>query len=79
MRKDNEKDQTELLIIVGTSGATNLPNMVAREVKNQNGIILDINIEENPFSNLALKSERGYFIKEPSSIALPEIMEIFKT
>lgn len=73
----NVAGQTELLIIIGTSGATNLPNMVAREVKNHNGIILDINIEENPFSNMALKSERGYFIKEPSSTALPAIMEIF--
>ncbi|MEA3435231.1 MAG: hypothetical protein U9R43_02125, partial [Thermodesulfobacteriota bacterium] len=73
----NVAGQTELLIIVGTSGATNLPNIVAREVKNHNGIILDINIEENPFSNLALNSERGYFIKEPSSVALPAIMEIF--
>jgi len=73
----NVAGKTELLIIVGTSGATNLPNMVAWEVKNHNGIILDINIEENPFSNLALNSKIGYFIKEPSSVALPAIMEIF--
>jgi NAD-dependent deacetylase len=69
--------ETELLIIVGTSGATNLPNQVVWEVKNHNGIIIDINIEENPFSNLALKSRPGFFIKQPSSKALPRILQIF--
>ena len=70
--------ETELLIIVGTSGATNLPNQVAWEVKNHNGIIIDINIEENQFTNLALSGGRGFFIKEPSSIALPAILQVFK-
>ena len=69
--------ETELLIIVGTSGATNLPNQIVWEVKNHNGIIIDINIEENQFSNLALKSRRGFFIKQPSSKALPRILQIF--
>jgi NAD-dependent deacetylase len=70
--------QTDVLIIVGTSGATNLPNLVAWEVKNNNGILIDINIEENTFSNLALASQRGVFIKEPSSKALPNILNMLK-
>ena len=37
-----------------------------------------INIEENPFSKLALSGERGFFIKQPSGAALPSIMEAFK-
>ena len=69
---------TELLIIVGTSGTTNLPNQIVWEVFSRDGIIIDINIEDNPFSNLALKSTRGFFIKEPSSKALPSIMQILK-
>jgi len=69
--------ETELLIVVGTSGATNLPNQVVWKVNNRGGIIIDINIEENPFSNLASKSERGVFIKQPSSRALPRILQIF--
>jgi NAD-dependent deacetylase len=69
--------RTELLLVVGTSGATNLPNQVAWEVKDRGGIIVDINIEENPFTQLALSSPRGYFIKAPSAAALPEIMSIF--
>ena len=70
--------QTDILIIVGTSGATSLPNLVAWEVKNNNGILIDINIEENTFSNLALASQRGVFIKEPSSKALPNILNMLK-
>ena len=70
--------ETELLIVVGTSGATNLPNQVVWEVNNHGGIIIDINIEENPFSDLALKSGRGFFIKQPSSKALPSILQLFK-
>lgn len=72
----NVARQTALLIIVGTSGATSLPNLVAWEVKNNNGILIDINIEKNAFSNLALSSRQGIFIKEPSSKALPEILNL---
>jgi NAD-dependent deacetylase len=70
--------ETELLIVVGTSGATNLPNQVVWKVENNGGIIIDINIEQNPFSDLALKSQRGFFIKQPSSKALPSILQIFQ-
>ena len=69
--------RTELLLVVGTSGATNLPNQVAWEVKDRGGIIVDINIEENPFTQLALSSPRGHFIKAPSAAALPKIMTVF--
>ncbi len=70
--------RTDLLIIVGTSGATNLPNQVAWEVKNAGGRIVDINIEENPFTQLALSSPGGHFIQGPSAQVLPEIMKIFE-
>jgi hypothetical protein len=32
------------------TGAGNLPNPVVWEVKNRDGIIIDINIEENPWA-----------------------------
>ena len=68
--------QTDVLIIVGTSGATSLPNLVAWEVIENNGFLIDINIEENTFSNLALASQRGIFIKGPSSEVLPNILNL---
>jgi NAD-dependent deacetylase len=74
----NVASETQLLIVVGTSGTTNLPNQVAWVVKNRDSIIIDINIQENPFSKIALKSRRGFFLKEPSSTALPRILHILK-
>lgn len=63
--------QTALLIVVGTAGATNLPNQVANEVHQRGGAFIDVNIEPNPFSQLAQKSTRGFFVQEPSATALP--------
>ena len=71
--------ETTLLIVVGTSGATNLPNQVARVVNQGGGIIVDINIEENPFTHLALNSRRGFFFQAPSSLALPQILDILRS
>ena len=69
--------RTALLLTVGTSGATNLPNQVAREVKRYGGIIVDINVEENPFSRIAISGKNGFFLKGPSGSILPVIQEIF--
>jgi NAD-dependent deacetylase len=70
----NAARNTALLIVVGTAGATNLPNQVAREVYLNDGAIIDVNIETNPFAQLAEKSRNGFFIKEPSASALPAIL-----
>lgn len=70
--------ETELLIIAGSSGATNLPNQIAWEVASRNNSIIDINIEKNFFSNLAVASRRGGLINAPSSIALSNILKLFK-
>lgn len=66
--------ETALLIVVGTAGATNLPNQVAREVYQQGGVIIDVNIETNPFAQLAQQSDRGFFVQEPSASALPALV-----
>ncbi|ADW18107.1 Silent information regulator protein Sir2 [Desulfobulbus propionicus DSM 2032] len=68
--------QTELLIVVGTAGATNLPNQVAREVYQRDGVIIDINIETNPFAQLAEKSTCGFALQEPSASALPALFKV---
>lgn len=66
--------QTALLLVVGTAGATNLPNQVARQVYQHDGVIIDINIEANPFSQLAESSLQGFFLREPSALALPAVL-----
>jgi len=75
----NIAGKTELLMVVGTSGATSLPNQLVQTVKAHDGIIMDINIEKNPFSYAALSSRRGFFIQQPGGKALPDIVECFKT
>jgi len=68
-------EQTDLLIIAGTSGATTLPMHIATTVFQQDKSIIDINIEENPFSELAKKSFQGEFIHSSCSIGLTQILE----
>ena len=68
--------ETALLIIVGTSGGTSLPNQIVWEVASRKGMVVDINIEENHFSRLALKSKNGFFIKKPGSEALQYLLHL---
>ena len=67
--------QTDLLIVAGTSGATNLPNQVAWATQQRGGLIIDINPQENPFSALAVQSG-GYFLQQPGGEVLPELVEL---
>ncbi len=65
--------RTDLLIIVGTEGATNLPNQMAHQVAASNGTIIDINIQRNLFSEIAAKTQQGFFWESTSSDALSQI------
>jgi NAD-dependent deacetylase len=67
---------TRLLIVVGTSGATNLPNQVVHTVYGTGGTIIDINIEENPFSAMAQASPGGDFIKSTAANALTQLVGV---
>jgi NAD-dependent deacetylase len=70
--------ETDLLIIVGTAGATNLPNQVAAIAKHAGAVLVDINLEKNPFSSLALSDQKGFFIQASSGKALKSILTIFR-
>lgn len=69
--------KTDLLITVGTSGATNLPIQVVAEVGRHGGLLVDINTEENPFSRYALQCG-GFFLKQTGGTALPAILGAFR-
>ena len=64
---------TDLLIVVGTSGATALPNNVVSMVYQNGKTIVDINPEQNPFSAMALSSKHGLFIPRSAAKVLPEL------
>jgi NAD-dependent deacetylase len=59
-----------LLVVVGTSAQTNLPWQIVRIAKRSGAVIVDINVEDNPFGELA-----DEVIREPSAKALPEIVQ----
>lgn len=69
---------TGLLFIIGTSGATNLPIQLAETTLKYGGYIVDINIEDNAFSDLIKDKKRKLIIREQSSTILPVIENIIK-
>jgi NAD-dependent deacetylase len=49
-----------LLIVVGTAGATSLPQRIGEIVVARGAAIVDLNVEDNPFANWARASREGY-------------------
>ncbi len=64
----------DLLLVVGTSGATNLPMQIGRLAFQRGAALVDVNPEANPFADLAERSERGFFARGSACDRLPEIV-----
>jgi NAD-dependent deacetylase len=64
-----------VLLVVGTSGATNLPMQVGQAALEAGATIVDINPEPNPFSSLASRADRGFFLQGGGGLYLPLIAE----
>jgi NAD-dependent protein deacetylase/lipoamidase len=64
----------DLLLVVGTSGATNLPMQIGRLVFGRGAAMIDVNPEENPFAELAARSPRGFFARGSACERLPELV-----
>jgi len=65
-----------LLIVVGTSGATTLPMRIATECIQRGVPIVDINIEENVFSEMA--DAHGVTLRGPAASILPEVVDLLR-
>ncbi len=65
----------DLLIVVGTSGTTNLPMQIGAHVATRGVAMLDINPDENPFSRLATRSG-GFHLAQDAASALPAVVEL---
>jgi NAD-dependent deacetylase len=63
----------DLLLVVGTSGATNLPMQIGQLVYRRGAALVDVNPEENPFAELASYSRNGFFARGSACERLPEI------
>ncbi|WP_024771854.1 SIR2 family NAD-dependent protein deacylase [Aquimarina macrocephali] len=64
-----------ILFIVGTSGATNLPLEIARTTLKYGGYVVDMNIEDNHFTNLLKGKKRALVVRKRSNDILPVIKE----
>ncbi|SNR38834.1 Sir2 family NAD-dependent protein deacetylase [Flavobacterium sp. ov086] len=67
-----------LLFIVGTSGATNLPMAIAETTLKYGGTIVDINTEDNLFTELIKDKKNKIIIRETSTEALKIIRELLE-
>jgi len=65
--------EADWLLIVGTSGATNLPMQVGRIAASRGALLVDVNPERNPFTSLAEKSG-GFHCPGPSGEWLPQLV-----
>lgn len=64
-----------ILFIIGTSGATNLPLEIARTTLKYGGYVVDVNVEDNHFTELLKNKKRAITVRGKSSDILPIIKE----
>lgn len=67
---------TDLLIVVGTTGAANLPHQIVAIALQAGATLINIDPTPNAFSDLARSSPGGLFLQAPSAEVLPAIAEI---
>jgi NAD-dependent deacetylase len=63
--------RASLLVVVGTTGATTLPVQIAMSCMRRGVPIVDVNIEDNPFSEMAARG--GLVLRYPATVAVPAI------
>jgi len=67
--------EAELLLVVGTSGATSLPMRIGIVCQQHGATVIDVNPESNPFSALAQQAEQGCAVRSTASDTLPGVVE----
>lgn len=71
--------EADLLLIVGTSGATTLPSMMVHRARQQNLAIVEVNPEPSAFTPAVMRHVRGLYLPEPASACLPALAEALAT
>lgn len=69
-------ERTDLLVVVGTSGATSLPHRLVVSCLRQGTSVVVLNLAESPFSALAAREDHGFFWKGSAKEAVPTITQI---
>jgi NAD-dependent deacetylase len=68
-------ERADLLIVVGTSGATSLPMRIGLLCQQLGATIIDVNPEPNPFSAIAQRAAHGHVMRCSACEALPELVQ----
>ena len=72
----NAAAQSDLLLVAGTSGATNLPNQIVHLALHRGASLVDVNPGDNPFGALASGQPNRFAWQAPGATALPEIADL---
>lgn len=71
-------NNTDMLFIIGTSGATTLPHLILDIAFDKEVPIVVIDINKSLFAKIAELQSNGYFIQAKSGEVLPLIVEMIK-
>ena len=68
-------EEASLVIVIGTSGATNLPSMIVQRVAAMGRPLLVINRDPSPFSAMAERIPTGHFVQAASGELIPPLVD----
>jgi len=68
-----------MLIIVGTTGQTNLPVQMAESAFREGAIVVVINPEPNPFSEAVERTGEGLFLQGTAGEYVPRVVEALRS
>lgn len=69
-------ERASIVVVVGTSGATNLPSMLVRRAGQRRVPLLVVNRDPSPFSAMAERLPSGYFVQGPAGEILPPLVDV---
>jgi NAD-dependent deacetylase len=72
--------EADLMIVVGTSGSVSLSWRAVELCVENNGMIIDVNVESNPYEDIASRCHDEYaggaVVRDSASRALPALLEV---
>jgi NAD-dependent deacetylase len=68
-------ERASLVLVVGTSGATNLPSLIVHRTAERRVPLLVINRDPSPYSSMAERIPNGLFVQGPAGEVLPPLVD----